>query len=1726
MHRPLLILVFLMLSCFHQGFSQRMKTVEAPDSLAIRVMEVMKEGRSERFSLAGHQFDSLWNGGSLSDSQKRRIFVLYNKMNEKQWRAKPFLYEVTATLTAGRQEAGLSVVQYDGLLDQLENGLEALSSRDFVKMTQALHTFLKYKQLNRSNFFNLQASEGAIFALKYENTTFYDPTQESSEDSSVPAEESSEEDWGSWGDNAEESQNTNDDWSSWDWGEDDSTDQKNEDTALNWDDDNWSGATGGNVIVEEKNSQTLEEMVDSFIQDEAPAIEGPYIHFDQLELKFETPFDTLVLSGIQGDFLLVEGIFVAYSGKADWKIAGFTEGSPYCTFEKFFFSTKQPKFEVNKATMFYPEKLTEPTLGYFEYKSSRVGKNAKPTYPRFTSYGSNVRLASFINDNFEYLGGYSLWGVNASSNSIFEGESKVHFSRGDDREFLVRSGIIEYTDSTFVAPNGKIVVKYGRDSLFHPDMKITYRQQDSTIHALKNRGNNELSSFRITYYDMDVKADYLRWNVAHDSLDISIFQARDHRPAFFESKDYFNKKNYKSLSDPYGFHPLNSLTNYSNKVRSKTFSLLDFVEYYKLDYTKAQHAMFKMRENNFIEFDAISNIITVKDKAYHYTASYRRQKDYDDLTIPSRTNAAPNATLHLNDSRMTVRGIDKFYLSEKLDVYIIPEQESIDLIGKRDFKFDGKLFSGNFEFVGHDFVFRYDSFLIQLDQIDSIRFYLPDSANGQRKKVDNSLVSADEQLTSSLNSNMGATNGTLYINRPDNKSGRKVFPNYPRFDAERGAVVYFDNPTYLDQAYDKSVYFIIPPFSIDSLAGGDPSAIGFQGRFVSGGIFPDFEEKMTIMPDNSLGFVHTVPEEGYTLYDTDGIIYDEIRLDKNGLQGEGRFELLASQSESEKYTMYQDSMVAFANSSMIEAGDFAGISYPSMSAEDLELLWLPHEDSLFLKTTDKPIMLYNEGDMVGAAVLTHEGLRGKGDLEIRGSQTHSEQLTFEEFRWQAREAQFNILSEDSTKSTLYGDYVEVDFDLENNLASISPEIEGDAAISFPYAMTKTSITEAEWKLEEDIIIMTKPEEVDISDSYFYSTRPDMDSLVFSAEGATYDIQAQEMSVTGIPHIVVADAMITPDSNRIKILPNFVLPRLTNATLVIDTLNGYHNLFDGNIDILSRKMFEGDATYRFVNAVQDTFNIKLDEFELKPDRKKQLHTESSGQIVEADELIISPGMYFKGTAKMRATSKPLELDGFVKLDLKNIPYYDTWIVYQSNDEEQQEIIFDFASAITENGELLTAGIHFEEGTNVLYSTFVFQKRGGGDEDFFVPNGLLSYDEEKAHYIVEDTMKTRANSFAGKVYTFNEETTDIVFEGGVNLFMNPYPKVNKFMMRASAIGSGNLNNNTVRFNGFTTIETDLPGGALTSMGNNLNIAAEDGGYPKANEDLTKLFYKVGEIIGDKATKDYEALLSADYAPLVKMSRRLQRGIVLSDFDMEWSEEQTAWYSTGKIGVSSILSLDVNAKMEGYLEVSKTAEGDVMSLFINGGPDAWYYLNYNLPENRLIVYSGDPVFNSQVAKKSNVAKAKLGEFILAVGEKQEVLDYVNRFRLLYMDIDEEYQIAEPTLSEDSGDPFFDAGSLEENEDTENIIFDDESLYDESVADDEDSLYGDDSEENTATVDDGFGEETEEAVSEDEQVEVEPVKEKKKKKKKGKKKKEEVVEEKQEEEIEDEPLYEDDGF
>jgi len=1602
-YHKILLLVLLWITTISLAYGQRYQLPENPDEFVAGANLMLEGMRGEQAVFTRSNFDSIWV--SIPGEHQKQIISIGRKMLNKKYPATPHFLNFFTTITNGYIQDKLSGSVWRNFYNVLDKSVEQNQPKEVnTFLTIALNLF-NQQYLYASNFNSLQLNGGS-FDFEYIESALPEANEQLPEANENEKQTGTFDDW-----------DTNDNWNNDGWGNDNNTandDGKNSSNTDGWGnkEDNTEAQSASDVFA-----QSEQALYEALTQTKPqPIVEGPVLHLKNVNFIFTTTYDSVGIKNTSGKLMLHKEIFVGKGGTFNWEMAGLDPNKVFVTFADYNFHIAKTRFEAEKVKLTYQGKIAEPAEGIFSFESRQHIGPEDAEFPRFKAYDNKVKVLDIAGKELSYTGGFSMRGNKILGASVIPGNSEIILNRDGQKVAKILSEFFVFADSTVSSKAAKVVLFHQRDSITHPQLQFRYYTNQKDLILRKNDGLYKNSPFWSSYFNMEISADLISWNIMKDSMDITTLNARNQIPARFTSKEYYNDVELAQITGMYGFNPLQMAVSYGRKIKKKEFYYTEMAEAYKQNPKVVKDAMTFLMTKGFVQLDQYGKVI-IQEKAIHFVLSSFKRKDYDDIVFNSLTESASNATLNLENQELSIRGINRFYISRPLDVYIYPDSSTVTLLKNRDFKFNGQLYAGNFEFIGKDFIFRYDSFLVDMDQIDSIRFYIDvkDERTGEvsRQRVDNKLIGGGADSTSAkalsgLSTSFDGNSGTLYINVPNNKSGLREFPQYPTFDASRGAVVYFNNENVLDKAYDESVYFIIPPFKIDSLSGSDPATIGFEGTLVSGGILPDLKETLKIMPDKTLGFNHKIPEEGYSLYGGAAKIYNDLSLTGNGLNAQGSIDYFTTSLHAENFIFYPDSVTTtVGTSAVIKPGTLEGISFPEAKVDSFQMKWLPHQDSMYVSNFENnPFQFYNaSASMYGTATITNNGVYGDGKLFTRGSESISKEMHFTETEYSAQHAEFKINSDNPSKPALAGDDIRLNFDLVNDEAEISPEIEGVAAIDFPYAQFKTSISQAVWNLDNRKITMTKPDNVVLENSYFYSTREELDSLAFNGSQAEYDIDSLKLYIQGIPNIKVADAMIIPEGNEITIYENSRIGTLTNTTLVIDTLNQYHTMIDGTIDIKSRTKFTGDASYQFVNARADTFRIKFGKFELVEDesrrRNRDLYTLSSGSVTEEDNLIISPGMIFKGQATMYAVKKPLELEGEVKLDFNNRENYNTWINYNSNEEQRTDIAFDFKSAETTTGEPLTAGLHFSQRDDSLYHTFITDKITPADNDFFIPNGILSYNFEKEYYQIVDTLKTTGENYAGKVFTYNENNGDITFEGPVKFVTNR----EAFQMQTAAIGKGNIYRGDYEANTFMALEIDMPSQASAAMATDIFDVVERLVLPEANDDQATLLYKAAEIIGENNAKEFEKRNQEEYVPLWGVSNNLIQNLVISNINLKYNSKHKAWYSDGKIGISNILRQDINAKVDGFLEMKKTEDGDMFNMFLQVSAGSWYHFSYY--DNRLILSSSNPEFNDIVAGKTNVNKAKLGEYVFVPGDVAEALSYVNRFRKDYLGLDDPYNI-----------------------------------------------------------------------------------------------------------------------
>ncbi|HLL93566.1 MAG TPA: hypothetical protein VK404_01220, partial [Spirosoma sp.] len=1200
-------------------------------------------------------------------------------------------------------------------------------------------------------------------------------------------------------------------------------------------------------------------------------------------------------------------------------------------------------------------------------------------------------------------------------------------------------------DSLITAQSVAFVGYVDTDSVTHPAVQFKF-DKTQRIAWLNRLEKSEYARvpYSDSYHKFFIMPEVARWDLPRRKVDFYQIGAKQEVPVEFESFDYFQPQRYSDLTVDYGFHPLQIVANYVATKKQQTFTDDDITRSVKVNPVALRGALNRMVIEGYLTRDADSGLMRLSRKGVLYVLAYARKGDYDNFAMRSQfvsNDSTKNATINLADNILTIRGVERFTLSDSLKVVAVPTDKIIRLGKGRAFTMNGQLKAGTLRYTGQDLKFDYDKFAMNINRIDSITFSsAKPTAQGKEGEMGGD-VKYDNP-------------GTVYLGAADNKSGMiKGKKTTQRLVIPKGITVYFNQPNRGNMVYNEKVYFNIPAIDNDSLGKG---SIAFVGTFYSDGIFPPFKAELQTMPDNTLGFVHKAPAAGYPLYSkkpgsagpSNVKLTSAIIMDKSGLHAEGTLNHFTASLKTQHILFMTDSLVASGSTGEIKEGLVGKAYFPQIKLNDYSMKWWPKADSMVITTQKNNFNFYNATtNLEGGLVVRSSGLFGNGTLRRKDLEAVSNSIKFNKEGFLAEKAQFKIVSDrEATRPILLGNEVDMDFNQKKGIVGLAMNKRSQQlsdtlqpSLELPFAAYKTNINRAQWNINAKTISMKG----DVKTSTFTATAEEQEGLTFHGSSALYDVEKMMLNISGVPFVTSADARIFPDKGLVTIKRNGEMLALKNARLELDTVSLFHKLRGGNIQVISRTRFAGDAAYQFATMKGDTANIKMGSFELKEassvastaltaDTKRPrragrsasagaqgsglttYYTVARAEVDEADNLQLAPKMLFKGSVSMQAPQKDLALDGFIKPALKKRPdLVGGWIPFKEKVVERLEIKVD-KNLKNEGGQQLVAGIHVRGNGTGLYPTFLSPKEDSRDEDVFSATGIMRYDDAgKVYRIVSKASDVPTGDAAAKTdstesvesdevenaFTFNDTRGLMTYKGKMNL-LSSRPK--EYLLAAGSARI-NIDSTTYRLNTLLAFTFPVPEPINTAIAGKLVTAnQEEKNDEAAEDDLNRLSDKLVPLIGQAAVDAYRLKAQNQHVALNTAAPMLNTMLVLANANLRWSSKFNSFYSTGRLGVSNVGVTDVNAQMDGFVEIRKTSNGDEATIYLESSPDVWAFYDYKPGDGpksigQLAIITSEQDINDRlVAGSRNRGKAQIAVVPATVDEKSMFVDrYLDQYK-----------------------------------------------------------------------------------------------------------------------------------
>jgi hypothetical protein len=1285
----------------------------------------------------------------------------------------------------------------------------------------------------------------------------------------------------------------------------------------------------------------------------------PKVIFPKLDLKcYNNQNDSGIIYNTRGTYYPYKAVFIGETGKVNWKRAGIEDNVVWAELKKYQITLKTSGYTADSVIFYNKNYFEKPLLGALTEKVVSE-RGDLISYPRFDSYSKRMQIPN-IAKNVDYDGGFFQRGAKFLGSGNKEEDAKLIFNKDGKKFLIVGAKLIGITKDKLTAETANIKFLFDKDSVTHPSVNMKFMIADRTLSLVRNTDGISKSPFLDSFHDVDMYFEELVWKIDEPKIDLKMLVGNSQEDALFESSSYFRTDRYDQVQGMDQMNPLIQLRDFDKANGGKrVFAGGAYAKYIKFALKDVAPSLIHLAILGFITYDIEKDEVHLNDKLFTYIGARAGKVDYDVIQFPSVIRGGNNASINLLNYDMTLYGVSQVAMSDSQNVVVFPTEKTVVLKRNRDFTFGGVVHAGRFDFFGKEFTFDYDKFIVDLKNVDSLRITVRSivaDAYGEFPNV--KVKTVIEKI-----------NGSLEIDNPANKSGRKAFPNYPIFNSFKDSYTYYDKKSIQNGKYPKDkFYFHLEPFTIDSLDNFTNAGLNFKGEMVSAGIFPTFKETLKLQPDYSLGFVSQTPAAGYPMYGDKGNYTATIDLSNRGLRGDGTLKYVTSVAVSKDFIFYPDSTNCSAQTYDIKEQKIKP-EFPQLHGDTVKIHWVPLKDVMYATNAkDKKFKDYNgKAEFTGTLALTPKQLLGTGVADFSNAKLVAKLIKFKSSVFDSDTANFSLKTDDIKTLAFSTDNVNAHIDFTKRVGEFKSNGKG-SIVKFPVNQYICFMDNFKWYMDDSQIELgsdKKPaaqNDLDLEGPEFISVHPKQDSLRFQSPSAKYDLKKYVITAKQVKYLNVADARIYPENGDVIVDKDAVMRTFNNAKIVANAVTKYHNLYNCTVNVLARKNYSGSGSYDYVDETKNKLTFYFSNINV--DTTYQTYAETT--IPDTSKFRLSPMFEYKGKVKLKASNQFLVFDGAVRIKHDCAALPKSWLKFESEVNPGDIYIPISEKPIDATGKPIATSMMVTTDSTHFYSAFLSPKQSSNDPAVLPANGFLFYDKVSKEYRISNKEKLVERSLPGNYLSLSTTQCKVYGEGKVDLGGD------FGQLKIESVGSAihYLIPDSTNFEMLMTIDFFFAENALDKMSDHIVNTAE----LKATDFSKPVFEKgMRELLGKEQADKLISQLNL-YGSFKKMPDELKKTLFLTDVKMKWNKDTRSYTSTGKIGIGNIDKTQINKYVDGRIELVKKRGGDILNIYLELDQNNWYYFNYT--RGLMLAVSSNEAFNNILKDLKADKREKAGD------------------------------------------------------------------------------------------------------------------------------------------------------
>lgn len=1227
--------------------------------------------------------------------------------------------------------------------------------------------------------------------------------------------------------------------------------------------------------------------------------------------------DSLAINKAKGYYSINKQIIKIETGKVYWDSKKYSSDSLYVTMKNFDINVKNNSYQVDSVYLTNKYLSKEKILGVVKDKT-KSKRNKKNPYPIFTGY-ENKKFDKVAN-------GIDFYGIPMIKYGIFYGigdedsRAKLVCYNLSKKTFVIRSNIFTFSKKGISSYNVNLSIYIKKDSIYHSSKEINY---DFKLEKLTIKNNSEKiskSAFSNTYNNLDMYLNTIVW--VRDST-YMYFDTDEHVSIPFTSNKYYEKDVFKMFQGVNTYNPLLKLRKIHDRNKDKPYLSIDFIaKKMRMPEVYATNMLMELASLGYINVDLYLKRVIIGEKFSNFIKFYEKKLDYDEIIFQSIENTPTNGRLNLNTGETSIIGIGKIILSDKNKVFLLPKGK-ITITKNLNFRFDGNLFAGKYEFDGSDYNFNYDDFKVVMNGNQKVKLFVKPFI--PREDGNTYLIKVINQIDS--------LKGNLYINKPDNKSGNKILEEYPKLKIPQRTYVFYNHKEILDSIYKKEdLYVKLYPFEIDSLNSISPKDIDFKCTVFTNNIFPDFDYFINVQKDYSLGFSYNTDGNKVDLYNK-AKYESEVTLNTNGLSGKGKISYLSSKIESEDIVFYPDSLTSKKSDLMIAKVDNSVIT-PSVNSELINVYWSPNDDIMTLNITEKPFKMYDdELSFNGELVLSNNRLTGSGNIYSEKVTMNSKAFKFFDDYYESDNANLEIRKSEhsiSPEFRIVNAYAKVD--LKDRKGHFSLKKKGAYAdfVGNKYIAYLNDIT---WNVDDENIILKSTNKN--KKPWFISSSKFTDSLRFQSKYAVYDMTTNEINASFVDSITIVDAVIYPDSMNVAILDGGVMKKLDSARVKIGIDKNEHKFVNASISIRSSTRFKGSAEYKYIDINGDEQPIVFDNMYVDDEKNTVI---GKGRLLKESNFMLNPYFSFRGKVEISGESEFLNFDGIssIKNNCNNLR---TGGVPLKDYIDPNNVKIDVGNFASED-MFLYSGIYSID--NSYNAAFLATDRRLPTFNFISSKGNVSYSKKRQCYTIKGD--SIGKTIGNEMRFYNEECK-IETKGHIDL-KNKEKVIDVEMLGEIDydLNSDGIAGDVVLAMNFQTIP-EVMNAVLEKLTRSEDVSISSD-TPLQKMAFARLINSPDKSINKKIRKHFRGNSKDTENTVSKpiLNEKIRYTLLFRDLNIKWNSKYKVLISDDSINIHSFFGEKVNKTFNGKIEIKRDAvKGDEYTIYFDLKNGDYYYFRY---------------------------------------------------------------------------------------------------------------------------------------------------------------------------------------